>query len=155
MIAHDEQRAHRLALAAFAANVDGQVDDRLQRLQRNARLELAQVANRQLAQVLAQPDDAQRIDDRRLEPAVHGHDRRPGRQQLVGHRFQQRLRQPLVDGRFGRHVEQDRVEVFFGRAFQRFRRVAGQEHRVLARRLPQAGPNRSAAPSRNSIASAS
>ena len=88
MVADDEQRADRLALAAFAADVDRQIDDRLERVERNAGLELPQVADRQLAQVLAQADDAERIDHRRLEAAVHGDDRRPGRQQFVGHRFQ-------------------------------------------------------------------
>ena len=77
MIADDEQRAHRLAFAAFAADVDGQIDHRLERVERDARLELAQIADRQLAQVLAQANDAQRVDHRRLEAAVHGDDRSP------------------------------------------------------------------------------
>ena len=87
MVADDEQRADRLALAAFAADVDGQIDDDLERVERDAGLELPQVAHRQLAQVLAEPDDAERVDHRRLEAAVDGDDRGAGRHVAPRRRF--------------------------------------------------------------------
>ncbi len=69
-VADDEQRADRFSLAPFAADLDRQVQHGLQRVERYARLELAQIANRQSAQVIAQIDQADRVDRVRLEPAV-------------------------------------------------------------------------------------
>ena len=72
-IADDEQRAHRLALAPFAADRHGDIDHRLERVQRNAGFQLPQIARGELTQVLAQVDDADRILGFGLEAAVDGH----------------------------------------------------------------------------------
>ena len=58
-IADDDQRADGLSLAALAADLDGDVDDRLQGLERDRRLERPQVARGEPLEVFAQPDDAQ------------------------------------------------------------------------------------------------
>src|SRR3954449_3832338 len=82
MVAHHKDRPHRLPLAPFSTNIYRQVDHRLERVERNTSLQLAQIADRQLAQVLAQPNDAKRIDYRRLEPAIDGNNRCPRRQEI-------------------------------------------------------------------------
>ena len=45
MIADHEQRADRVPFAPFAADVDRQIDDDLERLERNPRLQLPQIAH--------------------------------------------------------------------------------------------------------------
>ena len=71
-VADHEQRAHRLALAPVAADLDGQVDDDLQRIERHAGFQLPQVAAGEPVEVLVQVDDAQRIDRIGVEAAVEG-----------------------------------------------------------------------------------
>ena len=71
-VADDEERADRLSLAAFAADFDCHVDDGFQRIERDEGFQLAQVACRELAQVFPQMDDADRVVNIGLEPAVDG-----------------------------------------------------------------------------------
>ena len=58
-IADDDQRAHRLAFASLAADLDGRIDHSLERLERNPGLQAPQVAGSQPLEVLAQPDHGQ------------------------------------------------------------------------------------------------
>ena len=53
-IADNEHCANRVAFAALATDLHGQIDDRFQRLQRYARLQLPQIPGGQPAQVLVQ-----------------------------------------------------------------------------------------------------
>ena len=83
-VADDEHGADRLALAAFPADLGGQVHDGPQRFQRHLRVELAQVLGAEPFQVLAQMDDAQAVDrllrcHRRLDAVVEGDDVGPVR----------------------------------------------------------------------------
>ena len=61
-VADHEHGADRLAFAALAADLGGQVDHGAQRLQRHLRVELAQVLGAQPFEVLAQVNDAQAVD---------------------------------------------------------------------------------------------
>ena len=108
-VADDEERAHRLALAAFAADLDGQVDDDLQGVQRDAGFQLPQVAAGQAVEMLVEVDDAQRVDRVGVEAAVEGRHARAGGQDVVGHGLQDGLGQSFVDRAVG-HVEADRLQ---------------------------------------------
>ena len=106
-VADDEHRADRLSLAAFAADLDGQVDHGLERLQRHAGFELPQVAGGQPAEVLVELDEADRVDRIDLEAAIDDDDAGPGCEDFAGHAGQQGLGQLLDDRRIG-HVQDDR-----------------------------------------------
>ncbi len=91
VVADDEHGAHRLPLAAVAADLDRQVNDEPQRLERDGRLQASEIAGRQLGQVLGEVDEADRIDHRPLVDGIDGDDAVPRLQQVVGNRLQQGL----------------------------------------------------------------
>src|SRR5690606_13118438 len=105
---------HVLALAAFAADLDRQVDNAAEVLQRHLSLQTLQVAGRQLGQMLAEVDHAQLIDVVPLEAGIESDDPRSGLYEVVGDRLQQRLRKLHLPGL--RFVEQrNEIDVVFGR----------------------------------------
>ena len=89
----DEERPDTFPFAPLATDLDRQIDDPAEVLQRNLRLQTLQVARGELRQMLAEADDAQRIDVVPLEPGIDSDNPRTGMHQIVGNRFQQRLRQ--------------------------------------------------------------
>ena len=134
-----------LPFAALAADLDRQIDHRLQRLQRHARFELPQVAGGQPAEVLVELDEADRVDRIDLEAAVDHDHAGPGREDLAGHAGQQGLRQLLDDRRVG-HVQDDRGQARLVGPGQLLRGVGGDDDLQLAGRLLQLRPSRSALP---------
>ena len=91
-VADHEQRPDRLALAALPADLDGEIDNQLERLERHLRLEVSEVAAGELTKVLLEPQQAHRVDRARLEPAIDGHHLRVGSDDLGGDALQQGLR---------------------------------------------------------------
>lgn len=138
-VADDEHRADGLAFAPLAANLDGQVDHHLERLQGNPRLQLAEIAAGKPVEVLAEVDHADRIDRIRLETAVYRHHPGAGRKNVVGHRFQQRLGEPVIDRAVG-HVDGHRRKARLGGTGKFHRPVGDHDDLSPISLLPQPRP---------------
>jgi hypothetical protein len=87
---------------------------------------LAEIAAREPIEVLAEVDDAHRVDQVGIEPAVDRHHGRTGSEQVVGNRFQERLGQTVIDRGVG-HVEDHRLETGFLGALKLLGRVGGDQ----------------------------
>ena len=86
-----------MPFAAFAGNLHGQRHHRLQRVQRHAGFQFAQLADGESGQVFPHQHHANRIHQSHLEPAVKGHHFGPGSQVAVRHRLQQRAGNAFID----------------------------------------------------------
>ena len=75
------------------------VDDRLERLERDRGLQCPQVARGEPLEVLAQPDHGQRVERLGLEARVNHHDPGTGLEQVVGDRLDQGQADPFGDRR--------------------------------------------------------
>src|SRR5439155_21110720 len=83
-VADDDQGADRLSLSSFPADLDGDVHNRLERLEGDRSLQGPQVARRESLEVLAQPDDAEGVQRLGLEARVHNDDPGAGLELIVG-----------------------------------------------------------------------
>ena len=138
-IAHHEQRADRFPFASFAADLDRQIDDDLERVQGNAGFQLPQIAAGEPVKVFVQVDHAQRVGRGGVETAIKGHHARSGGENVVGHGFEHRLGKPFVDGTVG-HVEMDGVQARPLGIGEVLGRVARHDYLRLAHQTPHARP---------------
>ena len=92
VIAHDKESSDRLALATFAADIAGQIDDDSQCLQWHFCFESLQIAGCQLGQLLGQSDNADRIAAFFFVGRIDNDNDISGLQQFVSDGFEQNLR---------------------------------------------------------------
>ena len=104
-----------------------------------SRFQLPQVAGGELAQVLAQMDDADRVVDIGLEAAVDGDHFGARGQHVVGHRFQQGLGQFFIDRSVG-HFQHDRGQAPLGGPDELSALIGDDQQLGVAGHLQQAVP---------------
>ena len=113
-------------LGGFRAIMVDQAAIQLERIQGHPGLQLPQVAAAEAVQVLVEVDDAHRVEGVGVEAAVEGHDRRAGREDVVGHGLEHGLREAFVDGAVG-HVDAHARQARLLGPFKLFQGVGGHE----------------------------
>lgn len=105
-VAHDEHGADGFPFATFAADFDGEINNHLERIERDAGFELTQIASGEFAQVFIEADEADRVDGVGIKTGIGNDGARPRREDIARHTSQQGLSQPFVDRSLG-HIKQN------------------------------------------------
>ena len=139
-VSHDEKRPDRLAFPAAESDLDGKIHDRVERFQRDRRVELTQIRPRQTIQMLFQRDERYRVDRVRLKPAVHRDDLTSRTNVIFGDRDEQSLHEAVVD-RISRHFQNDGLQTGFLCPLRLFFRIDRNDKRDgIPDQLPNSRP---------------
>ncbi len=138
-IADDHQRPDRLALAAFAADLDGDVDDGLEGFEGDAGFEGAEVSGSEALQVFSEADDGDGVEGFGLEAGINHHDAGAGLELVVGDGLDQGEGDPFGNGRIaGLDLDTDQTGLDGG--FAVLVDGGGDEDADLARQGAHGGP---------------
>ncbi len=125
-IADDEESANFFPFASFSTDLHGEIDHRLEVVERDGGFESLQVAAGESSHPFIELDDRNGIDAGCFEAAVDGYDIAGAGQQFVGDRFEESVLKSLEEGGVFL-VEDQRDQAETGGSFEIFLPVGGHQ----------------------------